>query len=412
MECRNGAKKRALARDEAEGEVEVRCDCAVERKLVEGLEQGVSPLPWIVEVYDVAPVFSESVMERLCAWIKDSAGGGLDVVEYVARGSSANAVGMVANGVMEWLCGELPESLGVLKCVLDVGGEKACARFCEVGGIACLGGFVGGEYTMGACEVLRSMSKCDVYAASDEESEDVIQELFVRLIELENEGVTEMVVETLAKLFGVSDRARFELSDVVFGHIENIVFHTGLSVRFLKLLSECSFESFPLETIGETVELMLLDCFASENATIVACALDIFRECFAVHTEWVDHGKLVDAVLSLASNGTYDIKKSACGALIEMCNSCPLDRILDLMRFHVVQGLCDIVESEDNQSALVILECLGDLGAKTKTLLSDWAESDLVNLVQETLERLIEKDDKAIASKALYELQLLKDDLT
>ena len=233
--------------------------------------------------------------------------------------------------------------------------------------------------------------------------------LFVALIELENEGVTEMVVETLANLFGVSERARIELSDVVFGYIENIVFHTGLTVKFLKMLSECSFESFPLETIGETVESMLLECFASKDAWIVVCALDIFRECFAVHTEWVDHGKLVDAVLSLASTGTYDIKKSACGALIEMCNSCPLDRILDLMKFHVVQGLSDIVDSEDTQSALAILECLGDLGAKTKTLLSDWAESDLVHLVKETLERLIDTDDKTIAAKALYELHLLKD---
>ena len=189
MECGKGAKKRR-ASDDAEGEIEVRCDFDVEMKLVEGLEQGISPLPWIIEVYDVAPTFSESAMEKLCAWIKDSSGNGLEVVEYVARGSRANAMCLIANGVIEWLCGELPESFGVLKCVLDWGGAKARARFCEIGGMCCLAVFVA-DNTRSVCEVLLSVSKCDIYAASDEENEDVIEELFVALIELENEGVTE-----------------------------------------------------------------------------------------------------------------------------------------------------------------------------------------------------------------------------
>ena len=177
---------------------------------------------------------------------------------------------------------------------------------------------------------------------------------------------------------------------------------------FLHLLSKCSFESFPLEIIGDAVESMLIECFRSVDESMILYSLDIFSKCFAFRSAWVDHGTLVDAVIRHASTGSHKIKKHACVALIEMSNACPLDHIIKLLEFNVVDTLCEMTHAVQGEFGLSLVECLGEIAGKVKTIVTDWLEYEPIQVIRDTLESIAEKDEGDMSAKALYELALLE----
>lgn len=385
------------------------CDQEFEQGMSDAMRRGILPFPEITERYNVAPCLNADTLSLAFELIQRvPPDQGLPFAHYLVTDSSSNTLHLTNLGILEWTIDSLPMSFSLLSSIIESGRDVAVKHFLGLGGMSLLSNFIRTEHSIDVSRVFISLCNCDLYPYFDEDEE--LEDFIVNLLELEVEEITKNVVIGLTSLFVSSSRASFELSDVVFGHIENIVLHTGLDSMFLHLLSKCSFESFPLEIIGDAVESMLIECFRSDDERITSYSLDIFSKCFAFRSAWVEHGTLVDAVIRHASTGSHKIKKHACVALIEMSNACPLDHIIKLLEFNVADTLCEMTHAAQGELGLSLVECLGEIAGKVKTIFTDWLEYEPIQVIRDTLESIAEKDEGDMSAKALYELALLEGD--
>lgn len=237
-----------------------------------------------------------------------------------------------------------------------------------------------------------------------------ISELIENILELDIDEANNWVALAISNMIDADDNITDDLSDIVFCYFENLI-RCGLTDDVLKLLAKCSYESFPTSNLGSVMENLLdisLDTSAPE--VVQESGISIITKLCCVHPEWICCEHAMNHAITLASDGSFAIRKLACDALVEISGQCTFEFLECFINLGVVMVFGDILNSElDTESSLKYIDCMSELMAQSFQLEEGAVDPELLECGFEVLEMLSSEASKDVAEKALSALALLED---